>query len=83
MKHIDLRYHFIREAVEDGKICVKYIPTDENVSDTFTKALPRLKFQKMVEILGPGDGVDVARDSLRVEPAMVNAKSKPGGRREV
>ena len=51
-KHIDLRYHFIREAVEDGKINVKYVPTNDNVSDIFTKALPRPKFQQMVELLG-------------------------------
>ena len=51
-KHIDLRYHFIREAVEDGRINVKYIPTDVNVSDIFTKALPKPKFQRMVELLG-------------------------------
>jgi len=30
-KHIDLWYHFIREAVENGKILVTYIPTDENI----------------------------------------------------
>ena len=46
-KHIDLRYHFIRKAVE-GKI----LPTNENVSDIFTKALPRPKFQEMVALLG-------------------------------
>ena len=51
-KHIDLRYHFIREAVEDGKIKVKYVPTDENVSDIFTKALPKPKFTCFVEMLG-------------------------------
>jgi hypothetical protein len=51
-KHIDLRYHFIREAVEDGKISVKYIPTNDNVSDIFTKALPRPRFQQLVELLG-------------------------------
>ena len=51
-KHIDLRYHFICEAVEDRKIVVKYVPTDDNVSDVFTKALPKPKFQKMVELLG-------------------------------
>jgi len=38
-KHIDLRYHFVREAVKDDKITVIYIPTEENVSDIFTKAL--------------------------------------------
>ena len=52
MKHIDLRYHFIREAVEDGKICVKYIPTVNNVSDIFTKPLPKPRFQNLVELLG-------------------------------
>ena len=38
-KHIDIRYHFIHEAVEDGKIQVEYIPTDNNVVDIFTKPL--------------------------------------------
>ena len=51
-KHIDLRYHFICEAVEDGKIQVKYVPTDENVSNIFTKPLPRPKFSRFVEMLG-------------------------------
>ena len=51
-KHIDLRYHFICEAVEDGKISVKYIPTEENVADIFTKPLPRPKFDRFVKMLG-------------------------------
>ena len=51
-KHIDLCYHFICEAIEDGKIKVDYIPTEENVSDIFTKPLPKPKFQHFVELLG-------------------------------
>ena len=51
-KHIDLWYHFICEAVKDGKIQVKYILTDDNISDIFTKPLPRPKFAKFVESLG-------------------------------
>ena len=53
-KHIDLRYHFIREAVEEGKINVEYIPTTENVTDVFTKALARPKFEVFIEMLGLG-----------------------------
>ena len=34
-KHIDICYHFIRKAVEDRKISVKYIPTDDNTADIF------------------------------------------------
>jgi hypothetical protein len=51
-KHINLRYHFICEAVEDGKIQVKYIPMDENVSDILTKPLAKMKFRAFVEMLG-------------------------------
>ena len=51
-KHIDLRYHFIREAVENGKIKMNYIPTSENVADIFTKPLPRPKFIEFVGKLG-------------------------------
>ena len=43
-KHIDVRYHFIREAVEDGKVSVVYVPTDENPADIFTKPLAKAKF---------------------------------------
>jgi hypothetical protein len=59
-KHIDIRYHFIREAVEEGKIQVKYVPTEDNVSDVFTKALPRPKFEKMVGMLGLVKGLSKA-----------------------
>ena len=51
-KHIDIRYHFIREAVEDRKIELKYIPTDDNVADTFTKALAKGKFRLFAGLLG-------------------------------
>ena len=54
-KHIDLRYHFVREAVEDNKIRFKYIPTDENVANIFTKALLRPRFMGFVESLGLRD----------------------------
>ena len=51
-KHIDVRYHFIREAVEDGKVAVQYIPTRDNVSNIFTKPLAKAKFWELAELLG-------------------------------
>ena len=51
-KHINIRYHFICEAVEDGKIQVEYIPTDDNVVDIFTKPLAKMKFHHFIELLG-------------------------------
>jgi len=44
VKHIERRHHFLRECVEDGRMTVKKIGTDFNVSDIFTKPLEPKKF---------------------------------------
>ena len=50
-KHINICYHFIWESVADGKISVKYIPTNDNTADIFTKPLAKAKFHHFTEIL--------------------------------
>jgi len=40
-KHIDIRFRFIRDVIENGSLTVKYIPTMNNVADLLTKALPK------------------------------------------
>lgn len=51
-KHIDIRYHFVRERVQDGASTLKYIGTDEMVADILTKPLPKHHFEKLVTKLG-------------------------------
>ena len=51
-KHIDIRYHYVRELVEDKKVEVFYVSTDDNPADLFTKNLGRIKFLKFREMLG-------------------------------
>ena len=41
-KHIDVRFHFIREKVASQEIAVIYIPTESQKADIFTKAVPRV-----------------------------------------
>nr|GFC56970.1 ribonuclease H-like domain, reverse transcriptase, RNA-dependent DNA polymerase [Tanacetum cinerariifolium] len=41
-KHIDIRYHFIRECVENGHINVEIVSGELQRADILTKALPRL-----------------------------------------
>lgn len=51
-KHIDIRYHFIRQIIEEGLIEVKYIWTEDMVSDMMTKGLGGPKHSKFVKGLG-------------------------------
>jgi len=51
-KHFDVQNHFVREKVENGVIDIIYIPTDNNIADVFTKALPKAKHRKFRENLG-------------------------------
>lgn len=46
-KHIDVRYHFIREKFEDGLFELNYVATDEQLADIFTKALTKDRFGKL------------------------------------
>ncbi|GJU17375.1 zinc finger, CCHC-type containing protein [Tanacetum coccineum] len=46
-KHIDIRYHFIRECVEKGHINVEHVSGELQRADIQIKALPRLKFVTM------------------------------------
>ena len=40
-KHIDIRYHFIRDLVERKIVALEYIPTERQNADIFTKTLDR------------------------------------------
>eukprot|EP00253_Pinus_taeda_P033674 PITA_33674 len=42
-KHIEIKYHFIRDYVQKGVVKLEYISTNEQAVDIFTKALPRGK----------------------------------------
>ena len=54
-RHIAIKYHFIREAIEDGEVQLNYCKTEEQVADIFTKALPIAKFQQLRLALGVQD----------------------------
>jgi hypothetical protein len=51
-KHIAIKHHFIREAIEDEEVQLSFCKTNDQVADIFTKALPREKFQKLRDALG-------------------------------
>lgn len=51
-KHIDVRYHHLREVIEKGTIELSYVPTNENASDVLTKAVPGPKTKSCSLLMG-------------------------------
>ncbi len=52
MKHLDLRFYWLRDEVEKGRIKMAHLATDLMPADILTKALGRVKVGEMVEMLG-------------------------------
>ncbi|GKA02156.1 hypothetical protein Tco_0674821 [Tanacetum coccineum] len=51
-KHIDIRYHFIKEQVENGVIELYFVNTEYQLADIFTKALGRERIAFLTNKLG-------------------------------
>jgi hypothetical protein len=51
-KHIEIRYHLIRDRVQKGAVKLQYVSTNEQVADILTKGLPKGKFEYFQEKLG-------------------------------
>jgi len=54
-KHIDTKYHFIRECVERGQTVVKRISTNDQKADILTKPMAAGKFEVMRHLIGVRD----------------------------
>nr|GEY59275.1 copia protein [Tanacetum cinerariifolium] len=67
-KHIDVRYHFIKEKVEKGIVELFFVRTEYQLADLFTKALPEDMFKYLVRRL-----VKQVNDVTRLQ-ALVDKK---------
>nr|GEV72702.1 ribonuclease H-like domain, reverse transcriptase, RNA-dependent DNA polymerase [Tanacetum cinerariifolium] len=52
VKNINVRYHFIKEQVENGIVELYFVRTEYQLADIFTKPLPRERFNFLIENLG-------------------------------
>ncbi len=50
-KHIDIKYHFITDVVERGKMRLEWIPTKEQKADILTKALDASQFATLRKLI--------------------------------
>lgn len=51
-KHIDIKYHFIRENYKEKQFQLEYMKTEDQIADIFTKALPKVRIQYLRSKLG-------------------------------
>ncbi|RPA71475.1 hypothetical protein BJ508DRAFT_200605, partial [Ascobolus immersus RN42] len=51
-KHINIRFHFVRDACTRGALRIDYIPTNDMVADIMTKSLPRDTHWKHTALMG-------------------------------
>ena len=60
-KHIETKFHFIRDKTEDGTISVHYVPTDKMAEDIFTKSLPVSKVETFRAVFMGADSTQSAQ----------------------
>jgi hypothetical protein len=51
-KHIEVRYHFLRDNVEKGNIDLIHVPTEKQLADILTKTLDHATFARLRGDLG-------------------------------
>jgi hypothetical protein len=51
-KHVDIKYHFVRDVIEEGKLKVCKINTHDNPPDMMTKPVPVAKFEHCSSLVG-------------------------------
>ena len=50
-KHIDVRYHFVREIIEKGGVLAQKIKTDDNLADMLTKMVTKIKSNHCLDLI--------------------------------
>ena len=51
-KHIDIRYHFLKDQVAQNEVKLEFAPTADQIADIFTKPLVRDVFERLRTLLG-------------------------------
>ena len=51
-KHIDVKFHFLRDCVDEGQIVIEFVETGRQLADVLTKPLGRLRFTELKKMIG-------------------------------
>ena len=51
-KHINVKFHFLRDYVDGGQIIIEFVETGRQLADVLTKPLGRLRLTELKEMIG-------------------------------
>lgn len=51
-KHIDVKYHYVREAKDKGDINIQYCPTEDMIADIMTKTTSKSRYERLRAVMG-------------------------------
>lgn len=51
-KHIDIKYHYVRDCVEEKKVNIEFVPSCDQLADALTKALGRTRLEDLRTRIG-------------------------------
>ena len=51
-KHIDIKFHFLRDCIDGGQILIEFVDTGKQLANILTKSLGRLRFMKLRKMIG-------------------------------
>ena len=66
-KHIDIQYHYIREAIQDNKVKLIYINTKRQLADLLTKNVNRTLFREFIKLANLVD-INISTRKIASEP---------------
>lgn len=67
MKHIALRYHFIKDHLENGNVEIHFIRSADQLDDIFTKSLPERPFNRVLQGIGTIEAESVPKPPSQLE----------------
>jgi hypothetical protein len=72
-KHIEIKFHFIKDFVQKGTLKLQSLPTSEHVADILTKALMKGKFVFFRDNLGVVQNTFLGNRSVKCSLEDVSA----------
>ena len=72
LRHVDIHQHWLRQEVQNKRISVNWVGTNDMIADGITKALPKVKHIDFVKQLN----IEDIRERISLESLLEDAKER-------